>query len=75
MFGTNIKLCKCNTVNIVCNGNVIESKSTVTYLGIILDQSLSGDARASDVHSKTSNKLKVLHRNARKFNIKTNKKY
>ena len=41
--GTRKKLCKCNTLNIVCNGNVIESKSTVTYLGVTLDQSLSGD--------------------------------
>jgi len=56
-------------INIVCNGNIIESKSTVTYLGGTLDQSLSGDA--SDVLFKTSNKLKFLHRNARKFNMKT----
>ena len=51
------------------NGNVIESKSTITYLGVPLDQSLSGDA--SDVFSKTSNKLKFFYRNANKFNIKT----
>ena len=43
VFGTRTKLCKCNTINIVCNGNIIESKSTVTYLGVTLDQSLSGD--------------------------------
>ena len=30
-FGTKRKLCKCNTLNIVFNGNVIESKSTATY--------------------------------------------
>ena len=41
VFGTKRKLCKCSTLNTVCNGNVIESKSTVTYLGITLDQSLS----------------------------------
>ena len=72
MFGTKRKLCKFNTLNIVCNGNVIESKSTVTYLGITLDQSISGGAIASNVLSKTSNKLKFLYRNARRFNIKTN---
>ena len=44
--------------------------STVTYLGLTLDQSLSCDAVASGVLSKTSNKLKFLYRNARKFNIK-----
>ena len=58
------------TINIVCNGNIIESKSTVTYLGVTLIQSLSGDAIPSDVLSKPSNKLKILHRNARKLTIK-----
>ena len=71
VFGTSKKLCKCNTLNIVCNGIVIESKSTVTYLGVTLDQSLSGDVTASDVLLKTSNKFKFLYRNARKFNMKT----
>ena len=56
----------------VCNGNVIESKSTVTYLGVTLDQSLSEDVIASDVLSKPSNKLTFLYRNAIKINIKTN---
>ena len=73
VFGTRKKLCKCNTLNIVCNGNVTESKSTITYLGVTLDQSLSGDVIASDVLFKTSNKLKFLYRNARKFNMKTKK--
>ena len=71
VFGTRKKLCKCNTLNIVCNGIAIESKSTVTYLGVTLDQSLSGDVIASDVLFKTSNKLKFLCRNARKFNMKS----
>ena len=60
VFGTKRKLCKCNTFNIVCNGNVIESKSSVTHLRVTLDQFLSGDPIASNVLSKTSNKLKVL---------------
>jgi hypothetical protein len=60
VFGTRTKLCKCNTLNIVCNGIVIESKQTVTYLGVTLDQSLSDDVKASDVLFKTSNKLKFF---------------
>ena len=60
VFGTKRKLCKCNTINIVFNGNVIESKSTITYLGVTLDQSLSGDVIASDILSKTSNKQKLF---------------
>ena len=60
VFGTRTKLCKCNTLNIACNGIVIESKQTVTYLGVTLDQSLSDDVKASDVLFKTSNKLKFF---------------
>ena len=30
VLGTKRNLCNCNNINIVCNGNVIESKSTVT---------------------------------------------
>ena len=71
VFGTKRTLWKCNTINIVCNGNVIESKSTVTCLGVTSDQSLSGDTIASDFLSKTTNKLMYLYRNARTFNIKT----
>ena len=57
VFGIRKQLCKCNTLNIVCNGIVIESKSTVTYLGVTLDQSLSGDVITSNVLFKTSNNL------------------
>ena len=60
MFGTRKQFCKCNTLNIVCNRNVIVSKSTVTYLGVTFDQSLSSDVIASDVLSKTLNKLKFF---------------
>jgi len=70
VFRTKTKQLKCNTLIIVCNGNVIESESTVTYLGVTLDKSLSGDVMTSDVLSKTSNKRMVLFRNARKFNMK-----
>ena len=55
VFGTKNTLCQYNFLNSVCNGNVIESKSTITYLGVTLDQCLSGDAIASDILSKTSN--------------------
>ena len=62
VFGTGKRkmLCKCNTFKIVCYGNVIESKATVTYLGVNLDQSLSNDVIASYVPFKTSNKLKFF---------------
>ena len=56
LFGTMTKLWKCNILTIVCNGNVIESKSTPTYLDPTLDQCRSGDIIISGKLSKTSDK-------------------
>ena len=57
----------------IYNGNVIESKSNVTYLGVTLDQFLSGEIIASNILYKSSNKLKFLNRNAGKFTLSTKK--
>ena len=54
VFGTKRKLCKCNTLNIVCNGNV----NRHLFRHNMISLTLSGDIIASDVLSKTSNKLK-----------------
>ena len=51
----------------------IESKEQVLYLGITIDQSLSGDAIANKVISKCSNTVKFLYRNARQLALKTKK--
>ena len=56
-----------------CGGNDIESRQTVTYLGVTLDQSLSGDVIANKVVSKCTNKVKFLYRNAKQFDLKTKK--
>ena len=42
LFGTKRKLCKTDQFNVICNGTLIDSKSNVTYLGLMLDQTLSG---------------------------------
>ena len=42
LFGTKRKLSIGVKLNVICNGNVIESKSNATYLGVTLDQFLSG---------------------------------
>ena len=64
--------CKRDKLNVVCSGYVTESKSSVTYLGVTLDQFLSSDIIASKILTKSSNKLKkIVHRNARNFNLKT----
>ena len=59
--------------NLDSNRNVIESKSNVTYLGVTLDQFLSGEIIASNILYKSSNMLKFQYRNAGKFNLETKK--
>ena len=52
---------------------IVEWDANVTYLGVPLDQFLSGEIIASNILYKSSNKLKFLYRNAGKFNIETKK--
>ena len=73
LFGTKRRLSTGVKLNVICNGNVIESKSNVTYLGVTLDQFLSGEIIASNILYKSSNKLKFIYRNAGKFNLETKK--
>ena len=50
LFGTKRRLSTGVKLNVICNGNVIESKSNVTYLGVTLDQFLSGEIIASNFY-------------------------
>ena len=47
--GTERRLSTGVKLNVICNGNVIESKSNVTCLGVTLDQLLSGEIIASNI--------------------------
>ena len=53
LFGTKRRLSTGVKLNVICNGNVIESKSNVTYLGVTLDQFLSGEIIASNILYKS----------------------
>ena len=53
------------TLNIFHNDKKIEQYSSVTYLGCILDESMSGDQMAIKVIKKVNNKLKFLYRKNR----------
>ena len=73
LFGSKRKLKKHDRLQIVCNGSDIESKKVVTYLGVTLDQHLSGEAIVDKIVSKCSNKVKFLYRKTRNFDLKTKK--
>ena len=59
LFGTKQKLNKQGHVNlnITCAGNIIQSKSQVKYLGVELDQFLSGDCITTKIVGKSIENL------------------
>ena len=71
LFGSKKRIQQNNSIQVKCNGNDIESMQQVTYLGLTLDQSISGNTIADKVVLQCSNKVKFLYRNANKFNMKT----
>ena len=71
LFGSNKRLAKIRELHITCNGNNIESGAKVTYLGVTLDQNLSGSSMITKIVSKCNNKIKFLYRNAKNLDKKT----
>ena len=71
LFGSNKRLAKRRELHITCNGNDIESGEKVTYLGVTLDQNLSGSSMITKIVSKCNNKIKFLYRNAKNLDKKT----
>ena len=62
LFGTNSKLKKANNLNI-CHGNhVIEQKQSVKYLGVTLDNTLSGKSMVESILTKINGKIRFLYR-------------
>ncbi|XP_076064536.1 uncharacterized protein LOC143038827 isoform X1 [Oratosquilla oratoria] len=73
VFASKPNLRKRSDVQVRCGVHVLESKQEVTYLGIPLDQSLSGNAITDKIVSKCSHKVKFLYRKARNFDLETKK--
>ena len=71
LFGSKKRISKCSELHATCNGTVIGSESEVTYLGAILDQTLSGASTARSIITKGTNELKILYRNARSLDSKS----
>ena len=58
-------------IKISCNGIHIEAKSSVKYLGIMIDQFLSGDLIVSSIIKKVNQRLKFLYRNKNCLSLKS----
>ena len=62
IFGSKRKLNKVSEFSVEYGNTKISSQKCVRYLGVTIDQCLSGDAMATSIISKTIGKLKFLYR-------------
>ena len=60
LFGSRPRLKSQSVLSITCKGTVIEAKNTVKYLGVVLEQCLSGANMATSVIQKANARLKFL---------------
>ena len=73
LFGTKIKLGKTGDFTISYNDQIIKSQDSIKYLGVTLDQCLSGDNMFNSIMSKVNGRLKFLYRHSQYFNQKLRK--
>ena len=73
LFGTKRKLVRHSELIIKCGDNLITPKSEIKYLGLDIDQSLSGEITGKKVIKKANSRLKFLYRKGRYLNDYTKK--
>ena len=73
LFGTKRKQNSVQDFSVKCNGKTINKSSSVKYLGVNLDNTLSGESIASNVIKKASGRLKFLYRHSNCLNFKSRK--
>ena len=62
LFGTEKKLASVNNFHVQCDNISVTSVKTVTYLGLSLENTLSGNSIVSNIIKKSSSRRKVLYR-------------
>ena len=70
LLGSKKSLQKDDKLHITYNGQDIEMKEKVKYLGVVLDQALKCSCIIDKIVSKSINKLKFIYRNTKGFNWK-----
>ena len=69
LFGTKLNIKQAEPLNIVYGNVKIKQYTKVTYLGCILDESLSGESMALHVLNKINSRLRFLYRQNRFLNM------
>lgn len=73
IFGPKRKLKKVKSFKIQCNDHIIESQSKIKYLGIDIDQNLSGEITVNSIIKKVNSRLKFMYRKANCLSTETRK--
>ena len=73
LFGLKRKLNTCSSIQVRCAGTILASQTHVKYLGIDLDQSLTGERVADKIICKSNAKLKFVYRHTTHIKMKTKK--
>ena len=73
LFGSRPRLKSQSVLSITCKGIVIEAKNTVNYLGVVLEQCLSGANMPTSVIQKANARLKFLYKKRKFLNLTTKK--
>ena len=73
-FGSKRKLRKVQNFGTEYNGHSIQAQTSVKYLGVNLDNFLSGEAIANSIIHKVNTRLKFLYRHCSSLNEKKKKK-
>ena len=68
LFGTKLNIKRVEPLNIVYGNVKIKQYTKVTYLGCILDESLSGESMALHILNKINSRLRFLYRQSRFLN-------
>ena len=68
LFGSKRKLKSVKKFEVICDGKIISPTNSEKYLGITLDENLSGESIANSVITKTGARLSFLYRQAHVLN-------
>ena len=71
LFGSKSKLRKIKDFTVTCEGQVTKASTSVKYLGITLNQFLSGEEIVKNFIKKVNSRVKFLYRQASYLDSKT----
>ena len=73
MFGSKGKLKGVKDFSVMCDGTPVQRVFNVKYLGVTLDDQMSGSVHANSVLKKCMTRLAFLYRNSRFLNFHSRK--